>query len=107
MKVRLTESGGYVVYTPVSMAIYYRRYVFNISSTVVYVWVPAKSLPSILTTEATQHVYIDPETGFYYLNGAPYRLVIDAPPTRTHTGVLRSWVIYANRYGTYVFQINP
>ena len=107
MRIRLTETGGYVVYTPVSMAVYYQRYTFNISNTVVYVWVPAKSRPSTLTTEATQHVYIDPETSFYYINGVPYRLVIDAPPRRTHTGVLRSWVLTANRYGTYVFQINP
>jgi len=107
MKVRLTADGGYVVYTPVSMAIYYRRYAFNISGTTVYVWVPAKSLPSTLTTEATQHVTIDPETGFYYVNGQPYRLTIDAPPTRIYKGVLRSWVLTANRYGVYVFQINP
>ncbi len=107
MKVRLTADGGYVVYTPVDMAVYYRRYAFNISGTTVYVWVPAKSLPSILTTEASQHVYIDPETAFYYINGVPYRLTIDAPPTRTYVGVLRSWVLYASRYGKYVFQINP
>jgi hypothetical protein len=107
MKVRLMVDGGYVVYTPVSMAVYYRRYTFDIGSTTVYVWVPAKSLPSVLTTEASQHVYIDPETAFYYVNGAPYRLIIDAPPTRTHVGVLRSWVLYANRYSSYMFQINP
>jgi hypothetical protein len=107
MKVRLTADGGYVVYTPVSLAIYYRRYVFNISGTMVYVWVPAKQLPSVLTTEAIQHVVIDPETGFYYVNGVPYRLTIDAPPTRVRKGVLRSWVLQANRYGVYVFQINP
>jgi hypothetical protein len=107
MKVRLTADGGHVVYPTVSMAIYYRRYVFNISNTVVYVWVPAKSLPGTLSTEATQHVTIDPETGFYYVNGVPYRLTIDTPPTRVRKGVLRSWVLTANRYGTYVFQINP
>jgi hypothetical protein len=107
IKVRLGAGGGYVLYTPVSMAIYYRRYVFNVSGTTVYVWVPAGSLPSTLSTEATQHVYIDPETCFYYVNGVPYRLVIDAPPTRVYRGVLRSWVVYANRYGAYVFQINP
>ncbi len=107
MMVRLTQDGGYVVYTPVSMAIYYRRYTFNIGNTVVYVWVPAKSLPSTLVTEVTQHVYIDPEAAFYYVNGQPYRLVIDEPPRRAPKGVLRSWVLYANRYGTYVFQINP
>ena len=107
MKVRLTADGGYVVYTPVSMAVYYRRYTFDIGGTTVYVWVPAKSLPSVLTTEASQHIYIDPEAAFYYVNGAPYRLTIDVPPTRTHVGVLRSWVLYANRYGAYVFQINP
>jgi hypothetical protein len=107
MKVRLTPDGGYVVYTPVSLAIYYRRYTFSISGTTVYVWVPAKSLPSTLSTEATQHVYIDPETAFYYVNGVPYRLTIDVPPTRFRVGVLRSWVLTANRYGAYVFQINP
>jgi len=107
MKVRLTVDGGYVVYTPVSMAVYYQRYTFDIGGTTVYVWVPAKSLPSVLTTDASQHVYIDPEAAFYYVNGMPYRLSIDAPPTRTYVGVLRSWVLYANRYGAYVFQINP
>jgi hypothetical protein len=107
MRVRLTADGGYVVYTPVSMAIYYRRYTFNITGTTVYVWVPAKQLPSVLTTEATRHVVIDPETGFYYVNGVPYRLTIDAPPTRVRNGVLRSWVLHSSRYGVYVFQINP
>jgi hypothetical protein len=107
MKVRLTTVGGCVIYTPVNMAVYYRRYTFNIGSTTVYVWVPAKDLPSSLCSEATQHVYIDPETAFYYVNGAPYRLLIDAPPNRIHNGVLRSWVIYSNRYGAYVFQVNP
>jgi len=107
MKVRLTASGGYVVYTPVSMAVYYRRYTFNFSNTVVYVWVPAKSLPNDLSTDATQHVYIDPEAAFYYVNGVPYRLLIDAAPRRLYKGVLRSWVIYSDRYGTYIFQVNP
>jgi hypothetical protein len=107
MKVRLNENGGYVVYTPINMAIYYRRYEFDVSGTRVYVWVPAKSQPSVLTTDATRHIYIDPETGFYYVNGQPYKLTIDAPPTKVYKGVLRSWVLTANRYGTYVFQINP
>jgi hypothetical protein len=107
IKVRLNERGGYVLYTPINMAIYYRRYEFNIGGTVVYVWVPAKSQPSVLTTEATRHAYIDPEACLYYVNGVPYRLVIDEPPRKTFTGVLRSWVLTANRYGTYVFQINP
>ena len=107
IQVRLREDGGYVIYTPVSMAIYYQRYVFNLSNTVVYVWVPARTLPGVLSTEATMHVYIDPENCFYYVNGQPYRLSIDAPPRRLYRGVLRSWVIYADRYGTYVFQVNP
>jgi hypothetical protein len=107
MRVRLTADGGCVIYTPVSMAVYYRRHTFNIGSDVVYVWVPARSLPSTLCTGATQHVYIDPETAFYYVNGAPYRLTTDAPPTTVPRGVLRSWVIYSNRYGVYVFQVNP
>jgi len=107
MKVRLTADGGYVVYPTVSMAIYYRRYVFNVSGTMVYVWVPAKSLPNTLSTEVTQHVTIDPEAGFYYVNGQPYRLTIDVPPIKTRKGILRSWVLTANRYGVYVFQINP
>ncbi len=104
---RLTEDGGYVIYTPVSMAIYYRRYEFDVGGTKVYVWVPAKQLPAKLATGVTQHVYIDPETCLYYVNGQPYRLIIDAPPRRAYKGVLRSWIVHANRYGTYVFQINP
>ena len=107
MKVRLNENGGYVLYTPISMAIYYRRYEFDIGGTKVYVWVPAKSQPNVLAPDATRHVYIDPETCFYYVNGQPYRLTIDAPPTKVYKGILRSWVLTANRYGVYVFQINP
>jgi hypothetical protein len=107
MKVRLTADGGYVVYTPVSMAVYYRRYTFNIGGTTVYVWVPAKSLPSVLATDASRHIYIDPETASYVDGGVRYRLTIDAPPSKVYVGVLRSWVLYSNRYGAYVFQINP
>jgi hypothetical protein len=107
MQIRLTADGGYVLYTPVSMAIYYRRYEFNISNTIIYVWVPAKTLPSTLATGATQHVYIDPETATYYVNGQAYKLIVDMPQTKVYKGVLRSWVISANRYGVFVFQINP
>ena len=107
MQVRLRADGGCVIYTPVSMAVYYRRHTFNIGSDVVYVWVPARNLPGTLCSGATQHVYIDPESTFYYVNGAPYRLTIDAPPSTAPRGILRSWVIYSNRYGTYVFQVNP
>jgi hypothetical protein len=105
MQVRLTESGGYVLYTPVSMAIYYRHYSYNVSNTVVHVWVPAREQPATLAS-ASAHVVIDPQYGVYYINGVAYGLEVDTPP-RQYKGVLRSWLVYTDKSGRYVFTINP
>ncbi len=105
IQLRLDENGGYVLYTPVSMAIYYRRHVFNISNTVVYVWVPAKTLPTRLAS-ANVHVTIDPVYGVYYVNNVAYSLERGTPPQK-HRGVLRSWLVYTDKSGRYVFTINP
>jgi hypothetical protein len=105
IQVRLDVNGGYVLYTPISMAVYYRHYQYNVSSTVVHVWVPAKTLPTTLAS-ASVHVVIDPEYGTYYVNGVAYGLDIGTPP-RQYRGVLRSWLVYTTAGGKYVFTINP
>jgi len=105
IEVRLGDSGGYVYYKPINMAIYYRYSRFNVSNTVIHVWVPAKTLPPKLSS-ASVHVTIDPEYGVYYVNGVAYGLDIGTPP-RKHKGVLRSWVVYTTESGRYVFTINP
>ncbi len=105
IRVRLDENGGYVLYTPVSMAIYYRHLQYNISGRVVHVWVPAKSLPSRLA-DASVHVTIDPEFGIYYLNNVAYRLELGTPP-RKYRGILRSWIVYTSESGRYTLTINP
>jgi hypothetical protein len=105
IKVRLDTNGGYVLYTPVSMAIYYTHLQYNISNTVVHVWVPTRTLPTTLTS-ASVHVTIDPEHGVYYINGVAYGLEFGTPP-RKYNGILRSWVVYADADGRYQFTINP
>jgi hypothetical protein len=105
IQVRLDENGGYVFYTPISMAIYYRRHMFNVSNTVVYVWVPAKTLPTRLAS-ASVHVTIDPVHGVYYMNNVAYSLERGTPPQK-FKGVLRSWLVYTETGGRYVFTINP
>jgi len=105
IQVRLDVNGGYVLYTPISMAVYYRHYQYNVSNTVVHVWVPAKTLPTTLAS-ASVHVVIDPEYGTYYVNGVAYGLEYGTPP-RQYKGVLRSWLVYTKDSGRYVFTINP
>jgi hypothetical protein len=105
IQVRLDTNGGYVLYTPISMAVYYRHYQYNVSSTVVHVWVPARTLPTTLTS-ASVHVTIDSEHGVYYINGVAYGLELGTPP-RKYNGVLRSWVVYTDVSGRYQFTINP
>ncbi len=105
IQVRLDENGGYVLYTPISMAVYYRRHTFNVSNTVVYVWVPARSLPTRLAS-ASVHVTIDPVYGIYYVNNVAYSLERGTPPQR-FKGVLRSWLVYTETGGRYIFTINP
>jgi len=105
IQVRLDANGGYVLYTPISMAVYYRHYQFNVSNTIVHVWVPAKTQPTTLAS-ASIHVVVDPQYGVYYVNGAAYALDIGTPP-KQYTGVLRSWIVYATQGGTYAFTINP
>jgi hypothetical protein len=105
MKVRLTVDGGYVLYTPISMAVYYRHYQYNVSSTVVHVWVPAKTQPTTLAS-ASLHVVVDPQYGTYYINGVAYGLDVGTPP-RQYRGILRSWLVYTTAGGKYVFTINP
>jgi hypothetical protein len=105
IQVRLDVNGGYVLYTPISMAVYYRHYQYNVSSTVVHVWVPAKTQPTTLAS-ASLHVVVDPEYGTYYVNGVAYGLDIDTPP-RQYRGILRSWLVYTTAGGRYVFTINP
>lgn len=105
IQVRLDVNGGYVLYTPISMAVYYRHYQYNVSSTVVHVWVPAKTQPTTLAS-ASLHVVVDPEYGTYYVNGVAYGLDIGTPP-RQYRGILRSWLVYTTAGGTYVFTINP
>jgi hypothetical protein len=105
MKVRLTLDGGYVLYTPISMAIYYRHLQFNVSGTVVHVWVPANTLPTTLAS-ASVHVVVNPEHGIYYVNSVAYGLELDTPPQK-HGGILRSWLVYSTASGRYVFTINP
>jgi hypothetical protein len=105
IEVRLGASGGFVHYKPISMAIYYRSASFNVSGTTVYVWVPAKTLPTTLAS-VSAHVTVDPEYGTYYVNGVAYGLEYGTPPQK-HRGVLRSWLVYTKDSGKYVFTINP
>jgi hypothetical protein len=105
IQVRLDANGGYVFYKPVGMAVYYKYHRFNISNTVVHVWVPAKTLPTRLA-DALVHVTIDPEFGVYYLNNVAYNLEIGTPPQKLR-GILRSWLVYTTQSGRYVFTINP
>jgi hypothetical protein len=105
IQVRLNTGGGYVLYTPVSMAVYYRHLQFNVSGTVVHVWVPARSLPTTLTS-ASVHVTVDPEFGVYYINNVAYGLERGTPPQK-HRGVLRAWLVYTTQSGRYTFTINP
>jgi len=105
IEVRLDASGGFVHYKPVSMAIYYRHASFNVSNTVVHVWVPAKTLPTKLASVSV-HVTIDPEYGTYHVNGVAYGLEYGTPPQK-FKGVLRSWLVYTKNSGRYVFTINP
>jgi hypothetical protein len=105
IKVRLDTNGGYVLYTPISMAVYYRHYQYNVSSTVVHVWVPAKTQPTTLAS-ASLHVVVDPQYGTYYINGVAYGLDVGTPP-RQYRGILRSWLVYTTAGGKYVFTINP
>ena len=105
INVRLTTNGGYVYYRPVDMAIYYRHLQYNISGTVVHVWVPAKTQPTTLAS-ASVHVVVDPEYGVYYVNGVAYGLETDTAPRRFR-GILRGWVVSTDRSGRYVFTINP
>jgi hypothetical protein len=103
--VRLNTGGGYVLYTPISMAVYYRHLQYNISGTVVHVWVPARTLPTTLAS-ASVHVVIDAEYGVYYVNNVAYGLEAGTPPQK-HRGVLRAWFVTTDRSGRYVFTINP
>jgi hypothetical protein len=105
IQVRLSQDGGFVLYKPVSMAIYYRYHRFNVSNTVVHVWVPAKTLPTRLA-DVTVHVTIDPEFGVYYINHVAYNLELGTPPQKLR-GILRSWLVYTQESGRYVFTINP
>jgi hypothetical protein len=105
IQVRLDSNGGYVLYKPVSMAIYYRYHRFNISNTVVHVWTPAKTLPTRLA-EASIHTTIDPEFGVYYINHVAYSLELGTPPQKLR-GILRAWLVHTNESGRYVFTINP
>jgi len=105
IQVRLDVNGGYVLYTPISMAVYYKHYQYNVSNTVVHVWAPAKTQPTTLAS-ASVHVVVDPEYGTYYINGVAYGLDIGTPP-RQYRGILRSWLVYTTEGGKYVFTINP
>jgi hypothetical protein len=105
IQVRLDVNGGYVLYTPISMAVYYRHYQYNVSNTVVHVWVPAKTQPTTLAS-ASVHVVVDPQYGTYYINSVAYGLDIGTPPQK-FKGVLRSWLVYTTAGGKYVFTINP
>jgi hypothetical protein len=105
IQVRLNTDGGYVLYVPVNMAIYYRHMQFNISGTLVNVWVPARTLPTTLTS-ASAHVTVDPQYGVYYVNGVAYGLEWGTPPQK-HRGVLRGWLVYTSNSGRYSFTINP
>lgn len=105
IQVRLGAAGGYVLYIPIRMAVYYRHLQYNISGTPVHVWVPARTLPTTLAS-ASLHVTVDPEYGTYYINGVAYGLEIGTPP-RQYRGVLRSWIVYTASGGRYVFTINP
>jgi len=105
IQVRLDANGGYVLYTPISMAVYYRHYQYNVSNTIVHVWVPARTQPTTLAS-ASVHVVVDPQYGVYYINGAAYALDVGTPP-RQYKGLLRSWLVYTGQSGKYVFTINP
>jgi|ADKH01.1.fsa_nt_gi hypothetical protein len=105
IQVRLDVNGGYVLYEPIKMAVYYRHYQYNISNTVVHVWAPAKTQPSTLAS-ASVHVTIDPEYGVYYINGVAYGLDMVTPP-KQYKGILRSWLVYTGQGGKYAFTINP
>lgn len=105
IQIRLDKNGGYVLYKPVSLAVYYRYIQFNISGTVVHVWMPAKTLPTNLAN-ASAHVTIDPEFGVYYLNNVAYNLELGTPPRKLR-GILRAWLVYTKESGKYVITINP
>jgi hypothetical protein len=104
MEIRLDSQGGYVAYPNISLVIYYRAYTFNISGTIVYVWLPS-STGSIIP-DYDKHVYVDQVYGVYYINGVPYPLEI-IPPRKPYKGILRAWLVAADKSGTYVFRINP
>ncbi|MEM4863509.1 MAG: hypothetical protein QW706_10100 [Candidatus Nezhaarchaeales archaeon] len=105
IQIRLDTSGGYILYTAPSLAIYYRHMAFNVSGTMVHVWAPASQLPLQLAG-ASHHVAIDPANGLAYVDGAPVRLVIgNAQPQRK--GVLRAWLVTTTTSGTYTLTINP
>lgn len=105
MQIRLDTSGGYILYTAPSLAIYYRHMAFNVSGTMVHVWAPASQLPLQLSG-ASHHVTIDPANGVAYVDGTPVWLIIgNAQPQRK--GVLRAWLVTTTTSGTYTLTINP
>ena len=105
IRIRLdNEHGGFVAYTSISLAIYYRVYEFNVSGTTVYVWLPASRGPTALDYD--KHVFVDPVYGVYYINGMPYTLEMISP-REPRRGILRAWVVATDKNGTYVFRINP
>ena len=105
IKIRLdNKHGGFVAYTPISLAIYYRVYEFNVSGTTVYVWLPASGGPT--APDYDKHVFVDPVYGVYYINGMPYTLEMISP-REPRKGILRAWAVATDKSGTYVFRINP
>jgi len=105
MQIRLDKNGGYILYTQPNLALYYRYMAFNVSGVTVHVWAPAKSLPTTLTN-AEHHAYIDPVNGIAYIDGSPSGLVPGVVQT-ARKGVLRAWLVYTDKGGTYAFNIYP
>ena len=105
LQIRLDTNGGYILYTPPSLAIYYRHMTFNVSGTTVHVWAPASQLPPQLAG-AAHHATIDPSSGTAYVDGMPNLLALGSPQPQKK-GVLRAWLVTTSQSGTYTLIINP
>jgi len=103
VKARLDANGGYILYNG-KHAVYYVHESFNTTAGVVHVWTVAPSYPSLLVSNATNHIVMT-QYGVQ-VNGVPYQVGLGTYGS-AKTGVLKAWVVYAESSGTYTFTINP
>jgi len=103
INVRLDANGGYILYNG-RHAVYYVREAFNTTAGVVYVWTVAPSYPSLLVSNATNHIIMT-QYGVK-VNGVPYQVGLGTYGS-VKTGVLKAWMVYVDTSGTYTFAINP